>query len=91
MQFICKVNENILGKYKNKIITRDVILTQERLENHILIYHKKDYKQLNIYLKDIIKNPDFILEDNRHKNTLIFLKQIKESSLSGRIVLKLAL
>lgn len=91
MQFICKINKNILGKYKNVIITRDVILTQERLENHILIYHKKDYEQLAPYLKDIINNPDFIINDNRHKNTVIFLKQINTTSKHGRIVLKLAL
>ena len=72
MQFICKINKNLLGKYKKSIITRDVILTRERLENHILIYHKKDYEQLVPYLKDIINKPDFIIDDNRHKNTIIF-------------------
>lgn len=91
MQFICKINKNILGKYKYKIISNDVILTQERLENHILLYHKKDYEQLAPYLKDIILNPDFIIDDNRHEDTLIFLKEINEISKYGRIVLKLAL
>lgn len=91
MQFICKINKNILGKYKNKIITRDVILTQERLENHILLHHKKDYEQLKPYLKDIINNPDFIIDDNRHEDTIILLKEINEISKHGRIVLKLAL
>lgn len=91
MQVICKINKNILGKYKNKIISKDVILTQERLENHILLYHKKDYEQLKPYLKDIILNPDFIIDDNRHKDTLIFLKEIDEISKHGRVVFKLAL
>lgn len=91
MQFICKINKNILGKYKDKINTRDVILTNERLENHILIYHKKDYEQLFPYLKDIINNPDYILDDNRHENTIMFLKFIPKLSKHGRIVLKLAL
>ena len=91
MQFICKINKNILGKYKEKIISKDVILTQERLENHILLYHKKDYEQLVPYLKDIILNPDFIIDDNRHEDTLIFLKEIDEISKHGRVVLKLAL
>lgn len=90
MQFICKINKNILGKYKNRIITEDVILTQERLNNHILLYHVKDFEQLSPYLKDIIYNPDFVMEDNRHTNTLIFLKKIKAIEKAGRIVLKLA-
>ena len=91
MQFICKINKNILGKYKEKIISKYVILTQERLENHILLHHKKDYEQLKPYLKDIILSPDFIIDDNRHEDTLIFLKEINEISKHGRIVLKLAL
>ena len=68
MQFICRINKNILGKYKNKIISKDVILTQERLENHILLYHQKDYEQLLPYLKDIILDPDIIIGDNRHED-----------------------
>ena len=91
MQFICKINTQILDKYKNKLISKDVILTQERLDNHILLYHQKDYEQLQPYLKDIILNPDFIIDDNRHANTLIFLKEINEISKCGRIILKLAL
>lgn len=91
MQFICKINKNILGKYKEKIISKDVILTQERLENHILLYHKKDYESLVPYLKDIILDPDFIIDDNRHDDTLIFLKEIDEISKYRRVVLKLAL
>lgn len=91
MQYIAKLNKNKLGKYKNELITEEVVLTNERLYQHILIYHKKEYKQLKPYLKDIIEKPDFILEDNRHEATLIFLKQIKEIGKNSRVVIKLAL
>ena len=69
MQFICKINKNILGKYKEKIISKDVILTQERLENHILLYHKKDYEQLVPYLKDNLTKTRFaiLVEKSREK------------------------
>jgi len=72
LHFICKINKNILGEYKNKIITRDVILTQERLDNHILIYHKKDYEQLAPHLKDIIKNPILFWKITGTKTQLYF-------------------
>ena len=43
MQYIGNLDKNKLGKYKDKIITDDVVLTNERLEEHILISHKKEY------------------------------------------------
>ena len=64
---IAKLNKNILGKYKQKIITSDVILTEERLNNHILKYYKIEYLQISAYIKIIIEKPDLIIEDNSHR------------------------
>ena len=91
MQFITKLDKKKLGKYANKIITRDVILTNERLYKHILVYHKKEYEQLKPYIKVIIDDPDYIVEDNRHFSTLIYLKKFEEINKNGRVVVKLAL
>jgi len=91
LQFIAKLNKNILGSYGNKLLTEDVILTDERLYEHILLYHEEEYKQLRSYLKTIINNPDFIIEDNKHFDTLIFLKDIESGGKKGRVVIKLAL
>src|SRR5699024_8267406 len=66
-------------------------LTDERLYEHILLYHEEEYKQLRPYLKTIINNPDFIIEDNKHFDTLIFLKDIESVGKKGRVVIKLAL
>lgn len=91
MQYIGKLDIEKLGKYKEKIITDEVILTNERLCNHILIVHKKEYEQLRIYLQSIIEEPDYIIEDNRHLDTMIYLKEIQELSKKSRVVIKLAL
>ena len=48
-------------------------------------------KQLRRYIKSIIEDPDYIVEDNRHEDTMIYLKQIEEISKNGRVVIKLAL
>lgn len=40
MQYIGKLNRNILGKYKEKVITDDVILTDERIK-HIQERHPR--------------------------------------------------
>ena len=91
MQYITKLDRNKLEKYKKELITEEVILTDERLYEHILLFHENEYKELRPYLKSIIDNPDYIIEDNRHEDTMIYLKQIKNIEKNGRVVIKLAL
>lgn len=91
MQYITKLDRNKLGKYVKMLITEEVILTDERLYEHILLFHEDEYKQLRPYIKNIIENPDYIVEDNRHMDTMIYLKQVKEIEKNGRVVIKLAL
>jgi len=91
LQFITKLDRNKLEKYKKRLITEEVILTDERLYEHILLFHENEYKELRPYLKSIIDNPDYIIEDNRHEDTMIYLKQVKNIEKNGRVVIKLAL
>lgn len=90
MQYIGKLNKLKIGKYKNISITEEVVLTDERLNQHILKYHRNEYEQLKKYIKEIVEEPDFILDDNRNKNTIILLKQISQIEKNGRVVIKLA-
>lgn len=87
---IGKIDVNKLGDYANKVITDEVVLTNERLYNHVLILHKDEYAKLEKYIKEIIENPDFIIEDNKNKDTIILMKHIDEINRNGRIVIKLA-
>ena len=91
MQYITKLDRNKLGEYGKMLITEEVILTDERLYEHILLFNEDEYKQLRPYIKNIIENPDYIVEDNRHMDTMIYLKQVKEIEKNGRVVIKLAL
>ncbi len=91
MQYITNLDRKKLGLYENKLITEEVILTDERLYKHILLFHREEYKQLRPYIKSIIENPDYIVEDNRHKDTMIYLKEIENIGKNGRVVIKLAL
>lgn len=88
---IGKIDINKIGKYKDGIITDEVILTNERLYNHILVYHKREYEILKDYISDIIEKPDFIIEDNKNENTLILMKRICKLKENGRVVIKLAM
>ena len=58
---------------------------------HILLFHEEEYKQLKPYIKNIIDNPDYIFEDNKHEDTMIYLKEIDCIGKNGRIVIKLVL
>lgn len=88
--YIGNINTDTIGMYKEKVITDEVILTKERLINHILRYHKNEYYELKEYIREIIEEPDIIIEDNSHPNTLIFLKHIISINKKARIVVKLA-
>lgn len=91
LQYIANLDRNKLEIYGNKLISEEVILTEERLYEYILLFHEEEYKQLKPYIKSIIENPDYIVEDNRHEDTMIYLKQIDDISKNGRVVIKLAL
>lgn len=89
--YIGNLDEHKLGEYAQNIITNEVILTDERLYEHILVCHKTEYEQLKPYIKNIIEEPDLIIKDNRHEDTMIYLKNVKEIEKNGRVVIKLAL
>lgn len=88
MQYIGRLEKEKLGNYKNKIVNLDLILTEERIK-HIKEHHPGDYEKYGVYIKEIIKEPDYILEDNKNKDTILFLKQINENSKNVQIVIKL--
>ena len=88
--YIGEIDKNIIGSFSKTIITTSVILTYERLNSHILKYHNDEFMQIKPYLKSIVENPDYIIEDNMHNNTLITLKHINEINKKARIVIKLA-
>ena len=89
-KYVGKIDKNKIVKYSNNICDTRVILTLERLNEHILQKHLKEYKELENFLELIIEKPDIIIEDNKKKDTLIFLKNIEKIKIKGRIVVKMA-
>ena len=65
LQYITNLDKNKLGVYKNQLITEEVVLTDERLYDHILLYHESEYKQLRPHIRKIIQEPDYIVEDKQ--------------------------
>lgn len=88
MHYIGKIDINKLGKYKYKIVTDDVILTDERIK-HIKEHHPGDYEKYSIYISKIINDPDYIIEDNKNLDTVLYMKTIKENNKNIQIVVRL--
>lgn len=88
MQHIGKLDLDKLGEYKSKVITDEVIMTNERIE-HTQKRHPGDYEKYIDYIPSIIQNPDYILEDKDNKDTILNLKTIKEENSRVQVVVKL--
>ena len=90
------VSENTVGridveKYKvvtDKIQTDEVIITDERIE-HIRERHPNDFELYSQYLKQIVEEPDYILEANK-PNTAFLLKEFLEDDERFQLILRLA-
>ncbi len=86
MHYIGKLNKNKIGKYANKIATFDVILTEER-RLHIYTNHTKDYEQIIKNIDSVVLRPNEVLEDLKHKDTLLFIGKLEQDNLN--VVIKL--
>ena len=88
LQYIGKIDKNKLGRYKDKVITDDVIITDERIE-HIKQHHP-DLKDKEIqFVKDVLNNPDIIFNDKKNKDTILMVKSIASNNKNYKMVVKL--
>ena len=88
MHIIGKIN---VEKYKcvaDDIITDEVIITDKQIQ-HIKDRHPNDYERFYTYFKEIIEDPDYIIEANK-KYTALLLKEITENTTQFKTVLRLA-
>ena len=82
---ICRLDK---AKYKNlnqNITTEEVIITYKQIE-HIEEQRKGIYNKYKDKLEEIITNPDFIIEDTKHIDTGLVIKQYDKNVV---VVLKL--
>lgn len=87
MYYIGKIDLNKIGKYKNKVATDEVVLTDER-KRHILNNHINDYEKIIKNISRVILNPREILEDHKNSNTLLFIGKLEKNNLN--VIIKLS-
>lgn len=86
MQYIGKLNKATLGIYAKKILTDDVVLTNER-KLHILENHKNDYIEIIEHISSVVLNPCEVLEDFKNEDTLFLIGNLEKNYLN--VVIKL--
>ena len=82
-----KIDRDIYKCITEDIVTDEVIITDNQMQ-HILDRHPEAYKEVINYLSDIIREPDFIIED-KHDNTGLVIKKIKVEKEYAQMVLRI--
>lgn len=81
------LNLDIYKCISENIITDEVIITDERIK-HIMERHPDDYERYCLFLKDIISDPDYIIETNKPNSALI-LKEFNNGEEKFKTIVRL--
>ena len=87
VHFIGRLDREIFRVVTEDIVTDEVIITEERI-THIKKNHPGDYERYFRYVKDIIEDPDYIIEANKPYTALI-LKEISDDALQFKVILRI--
>lgn len=87
MLYIGKLDIEIYRCVTADIQTDEVIITDERVQ-HIKERHPNDFERYCQYMREIIENPEYIIEANKPKSALI-LKTFTEGEDVFKTVLRL--
>lgn len=77
MHPVGKIDRKIYRCITDDIVTDEVVITDERI-GHIKERYPNDYERYYEYLKEVVEQPDYIVESNK-PNTALILKEIIES------------
>ena len=87
VQYIGKIDKELLEKEFGVLNTSDVVLTDER-KVHIKKQHPNDFEIFEKNREDVVTHPQIILKDEKNSNTIFMIKHIADTNLN--IVVKLS-
>lgn len=88
VQYIGKIDKDKIGEYGNKIVTDNVVISEERIL-HIKDHHPElEAEEIN-QIKDILKDPDYVFKDRKNIDTVLYVKNIVKHDKNYRMVVKL--
>ena len=83
-----KIDKEIYKCITDDIVTDEVILTENQIQ-HILERHPDAYEKALSVMKETIENPDYIIADDKHKNTGLVIKNIVSEQENLQLVLRI--
>ena len=89
IQVLGKIDIKLLKKEYGKILTDEIIVTNERI-SHIKERHPEDYYLFEKYGRESVTSPDLIIKDVKHCGTVFMIKKLPETNLNVvvRVVLE---
>ncbi|MDE7302793.1 MAG: hypothetical protein K2N60_05690 [Oscillospiraceae bacterium] len=87
MKIIGKLDIEIYKCIADSIITDEVIITEERIR-HIKERHPNDYELFCSYMREVIEEPEYIIEANK-PNTALILKSFSDGEKQFKTILRL--
>lgn len=87
MVVIGRIDREIFRCIAEDIVTEEVVMTDNQLE-HILQRHLEVFPAVLDVLRDILRDPDYIIED-KHPYTGLVVKRLETGSESLQVVLRI--
>lgn len=87
MRSIGRLNTDGLSEEFGFLNSSEVILMDERAI-HIQEKHPEDWNLFDRYAQRTVENPDFILKDSKHRNTVFMIGKTDDSNVN--VVIRLA-
>lgn len=88
MHFIGKIDMNIYKPISDKILSDEVIITDERIQHIVERRGQVFYDEYYDYFPEIINAPDYIFRDE-HKNSALVCKSFTHKGTSVNLVVRL--
>lgn len=87
VQKIGEINKEIFKCVTQDICTDEVIITDERIK-HIKEKHPNDFERYCGYMKEIVENPEYIIEANK-PNTALILKSFSNDKEQFKTIMRI--
>lgn len=85
-KMIKNVDARYFGEYADKISSTDVLITKSVLV-HIKKGHSEDFVRITDNIEKTIERPETVLEDDKTKNSLIFIRKLR--IISQNVIVRL--
>lgn len=88
MHIVGKLDKSIYNCIGEKIITDEVIITDEQLL-HIKEHHPDVHENMLEYATLILQQPDYIIKDNKHQHSVMVIKRIEIVEAHSLLLLRI--